>query len=68
MAAMLTDILLEAQALIERVRGGPLREKGLKAGLTTKHDLHEMAEGWERWAAQDNSSLSMLPGEILIQK
>ena len=50
------------------VRGGPLRERGLKMGLTTEEDLEEMARDWEEWAGRDDASLAMLHGEVLIQK
>ncbi|KAF2105038.1 S-adenosyl-L-methionine-dependent methyltransferase [Rhizodiscina lignyota] len=57
-----------AQAMAERVRGGRLREGGLKSGLTTENDLEEMATDWEKWAQRDDASLAMMQGEVLIQK
>jgi hypothetical protein len=50
------------------VRGGRLRDIGVKAGFATEADLEEMAKAWEEWAKRDDSSLAMIHGEILIQK
>jgi ubiquinone/menaquinone biosynthesis C-methylase UbiE len=57
-----------AQGLCTPLRGGSLREKALKLGLSTENDLEEMAKAWEEWAETDDASLAMLHGEILIQK
>ncbi|KAF2684050.1 S-adenosyl-L-methionine-dependent methyltransferase [Lentithecium fluviatile CBS 122367] len=57
-----------ARGLIAVVKGGPMREKGLNAGLTTEGDLDEMIHDWEKWAASSDSSVAMLHGEILIQR
>src|ERR1700753_3655476 len=54
--------------LCDQLRGGSLREKALKFGLGTEHDLEEMAEAWEEWAKRDDAILAMLQGEILVQK
>jgi hypothetical protein len=64
---MLTQLVFEAQALIDQVKGGPLREKGVKLGITAENDLEEMAKDWEKWAGQVDSSVAMLHGEIIIQ-
>ena len=65
---VLTMTIFSAQALVDRVRGGRLREGGLKSGRVTENDLEEMAKAWEEWAERDDASLAMLHGEILIQK
>jgi hypothetical protein len=57
-----------AQAMVKRVRGGRLREVGLKSGLITDNDLEEMANAWEEWAERDDASLAMIHGEILMQR
>lgn len=59
---------LPAQAMIQQVRGGGLRKKGLESGLTTENDLEEMIQAWEDWQARDDATLGMLQGEILIQR
>jgi hypothetical protein len=57
-----------AQAVIDRARGGPLRENGLKLVLTTENDVEEMAKDWREWAQRDDASVAMLHGEIVIRK
>jgi hypothetical protein len=68
MSRVLTMTMFSAQAMVERVRGGRLREVGLKSGLVTENDLEEMAKAWEEWAGRDDASLAMMHGEILIQR
>jgi hypothetical protein len=68
MSRVLTITMFSAQAMVERVRGGRLREVGLKSGLVTENDLEEMAKAWEEWAERDDASLAMMHGEILIQR
>jgi 2-polyprenyl-3-methyl-5-hydroxy-6-metoxy-1,4-benzoquinol methylase len=65
---VLMGILCSAQGLVGTVRGGRLRDIGVKAGFATEADLEEMAKAWEEWAKRDDSSLAMIHGEILIQK
>ncbi|KAK3679600.1 hypothetical protein LTR37_021371 [Vermiconidia calcicola] len=57
-----------AQALMDKVRAGRLREGGLKSGLVTRADLDEMARAWEEWAELEDASVAMMHGEIVIQK
>jgi hypothetical protein len=54
--------------MIDQCRGGTLAVKGVEAGLTSIDDVNEMANDWARWAAGEDSSLSMLHGETLIEK
>ena len=63
---MLTAVL--GQALIDRVRGGTWRERGLQMGLTTEKDLEEMAEAWEDWIGREDASVAMMSGEIVTDK
>ena len=65
---VLTLMLRPAQGLVGIIRSGRLRDAGLKAGLTTEHDLEGMAKAWEEWAEKDDASIAMLHGEILMQK
>lgn len=65
---MLTTMLSLGQALVDRVREGPMRERGLKAGLATEADLEEMAEAWEEWIGREDASVAMMSGEIIIEK
>ncbi|KAI0129628.1 S-adenosyl-L-methionine-dependent methyltransferase [Xylariales sp. AK1849] len=57
-----------AQAMVDSVQGGRMRKAGLDAGLITEDDADEMAQAWEEWASKDDAILSMMSGEILIQK
>ncbi|CAI6342239.1 unnamed protein product [Periconia digitata] len=57
-----------SKGLRDQLRGGSLREKAFKYGLGSENDLDEMIEAWEEWEKRDDASLSMLQGEILIQK
>jgi hypothetical protein len=55
--------------LCDQLRAGSrLREKALKFDLGTDTEFEGMAKAWEKWAKQDDASLAMLHGEILVQK
>jgi hypothetical protein len=45
-----------------------MRDKGMELGLTTESDIEEMVNAWEIWASDDDSSVAMMHGEILIQR
>ncbi|KAF2650431.1 methylase [Lophiostoma macrostomum CBS 122681] len=57
-----------AGGLITTLKTGVLREKGVKAGLITEEECADMITAWESWAAGESSSISMMHGEIMIQK
>ena len=59
---------VSVQAMIQQVREGRLRKRGLEAGLVTENDLDEMVKAWKEWETRDDATLGMLQGEILIQK
>lgn len=65
---LLIKALPLAQAMVERVRGGRFRARGLEAGVVNENDLDEMAKAWEEWPGKEDSSIAMLQGEIVIQK
>jgi len=54
--------------MVSLIRTGYLRERGLRAGLTTEDELEEMAKGWEEWTVREYAGLAILHGEILVQK
>ncbi|KAK2809565.1 hypothetical protein FQN50_003618 [Emmonsiellopsis sp. PD_5] len=56
-----------AQSIIDQVRN-TMGKLGLRMGLTTEDDLEEMVSDWEKWTAKEDSTSTMLHGEILIQK
>ncbi|KAF1966605.1 S-adenosyl-L-methionine-dependent methyltransferase [Bimuria novae-zelandiae CBS 107.79] len=62
-----TDKQIWAQGLITHIKRGPMHERGIGAGWTAD-DLDDMATAWEDWAAREDSSLSMLHGEIIVKK
>ncbi|KAK7757093.1 hypothetical protein SLS62_000640 [Diatrype stigma] len=65
----LEDKNVWATAMAERIRNGEMRKKGVELGLITHDDqVEEMATAWEEWAKQDDATLGMLHGEIIIQK
>ena len=57
-----------ATALSDRVRGGRLREAGLKSGPATEADLQGVARDWEDWMEKADASVAMMHGEVLIQR
>ncbi|ROV92766.1 hypothetical protein VMCG_09079 [Cytospora schulzeri] len=63
-----TERKIWAQAMVDQLRIGRLREIGLAAGLGTEDDLEEMATAWEEWSESDEAILGMMHGEILIRK
>lgn len=58
-----------AEGLINTVKaGGFLREKAIKAGFLTKEDCEEITAAWRAWAEGEDSNISMMHGEIIIEK
>jgi len=57
-----------AQAMVERVQGGRMRDRGIESGLVTEIELEEMVDAWKEWVEKDEATLGMMQGEILIQK
>lgn len=54
--------------MVKIVRGGRMRDGALAKGLATEDGLEEMASAWEEWQENDEATLAMLQGEIIIQK
>ncbi len=54
--------------MVDRVRGGRMREAALESGHFTEADLDEIGSAWEEWEGRDDASLGMMHGEIIIQK
>ncbi|KAJ7180777.1 S-adenosyl-L-methionine-dependent methyltransferase [Mycena filopes] len=59
-----------AEGIVNTIRNtdGALRKGGLATGMTTEDDLEEMAKAWEEWSKNDDATLGMLHGEVIIQK
>jgi hypothetical protein len=68
MSIVLTMAMFSADGIVNIIRGGRIREGGLKSELVTENDLEEMARAWEEWVEKDDATLAMIQGEILIQK
>ena len=68
MSIVLTMAMFSADGIVNIIRGGRIREGGLKSELATENDLEEMARAWEEWVEKDEATLGMMQGEILIQK
>jgi uncharacterized membrane protein YcaP (DUF421 family) len=60
--------MFSADGIVNIIRGGRIREGGLKSELVTENELEEMARAWEEWAEIDDATLAMIQGEILIQR
>jgi uncharacterized membrane protein YcaP (DUF421 family) len=68
MSIVLTMAMFSADGIVNIIRGGRIREGGLKSELVTENELEEMARAWEEWAEIDDATLAMIQGEILIQR
>lgn len=56
------------QAMVKLVRGGRMRDGALAKGLAMEDGLEEMAKAWEEWQENNEATLGMLQGEIIVQK
>lgn len=61
-------MFVTAQAMVERLQEGKIRNAGLKSGIVTENELEEMAQAWLEWNRRDDATLGMMHGEVLIQK
>lgn len=62
-------LIVIANAMVERIRHGGMRKKGVEIGLiTTDEQVEETAAAWEEWALRDDATLGMMHGEIIIRK
>lgn len=63
-----SDMYLLAHAMMVYLRGGRIRTAALAMKLATEDELEEMAVAWEEWTKRDDAMLSMMQGEIIIEK
>jgi hypothetical protein len=54
--------------MIERLRTGQMREKGIEMGLTTEEGIEEMIKAWEEWIETDDATLGIMNGEVIVKK
>ncbi|KAL2128195.1 hypothetical protein VTI74DRAFT_9531 [Chaetomium olivicolor] len=55
-------------AMIERLRSGQMREKGMELGLTTEEGVEEMIKAWEEWIETPDATLGIMNGEVIVKK
>lgn len=51
----------------ERITGSALADQALVGGLATEAELAQIAEGWRRWAEQDDGWFAVLHGEVIAR-
>ncbi|KAK1775999.1 hypothetical protein QBC45DRAFT_395583 [Copromyces sp. CBS 386.78] len=56
------------ESMIERLRTGHMRTKGLELGLTTEEAVEEMIEGWKEWMIREDATLGIVNGEVIVRK
>jgi SAM-dependent methyltransferase len=56
------------EAMIERLRTGQMRTKGLEMGLVTEEGIEEMIKAWEEWIETADATLGIMNGEVIVTK
>lgn len=54
--------------MIERLRAGQMRTRGIELGLTTEEGIEEMVKGWKEWMDRDDATLGIVNGEVIVRK
>lgn len=54
--------------MMEYLRGGRMRAAALAMKVANEDELEDMALAWEEWINRDDAILSMMQGEIIIEK
>ncbi|KAK4154057.1 methyltransferase [Chaetomidium leptoderma] len=54
------------EAMIERLRTGQMRDKGIELGITTEEGIDEMVEGWQEWIEAADATLGIMNGEVIV--
>lgn len=52
--------------MIERLRTGQMRSKGIEMGITTEGEVDGMIEAWKQWIATDEATLGIMNGEVIV--
>ncbi|KAK3948166.1 hypothetical protein QBC32DRAFT_222575, partial [Pseudoneurospora amorphoporcata] len=55
-------------AMIERLRTGQMRQRGIKLGLTTEEKVEDMVKGWQEWMERGDTTLGIVNGEVMNRK
>jgi hypothetical protein len=56
------------EAMIERLRTGQMRGKGLEMGIVTEEGIQEMIKAWEEWIETADATLGIMNGEVIVTK
>ncbi|KAK3402312.1 S-adenosyl-L-methionine-dependent methyltransferase [Sordaria brevicollis] len=56
------------EAMIERLRTGEMRKKGIELALTTEEGVEEMIRGWREWMGREDANLGIVNGEVIVRK
>jgi hypothetical protein len=54
--------------MIERLKTGQMRSKGIEMGFTTEEKIEEMIKAWQEWIETEDATLGIVNGEIIIKK
>jgi hypothetical protein len=56
------------EAMIERLRTGQMRTKGIELGITTEQEIDDMIKAWEKWITTEEATLGIMNGEVVVHK
>jgi hypothetical protein len=54
--------------MIERLRTGQMRSKGLEMELVTEEGIEQMIKAWEEWIETADATLGIMNGEVIVTK
>ncbi|KAK4142679.1 S-adenosyl-L-methionine-dependent methyltransferase [Dichotomopilus funicola] len=55
-------------SMIERLKTSQMRSKGIELGIVTEEGVGEMIKAWEQWIENDEATLGIMNGEVIIKK
>ncbi|KAL2186886.1 S-adenosyl-L-methionine-dependent methyltransferase [Thermothelomyces heterothallicus CBS 203.75] len=55
-------------SMINRLRTGQMRDKGIELGIVTEEGIEEMIKAWEEWIGADDATLGIMNGEVIWKK
>ncbi|KAK4120099.1 S-adenosyl-L-methionine-dependent methyltransferase [Parathielavia appendiculata] len=56
------------EAMIERLKTGQMRSKGIEMGITTEQEIEDMIKAWREWVETEDATLGIMNGEVIIKK
>ncbi|KAK4096352.1 hypothetical protein N658DRAFT_501689 [Parathielavia hyrcaniae] len=54
--------------MIERLRTGQMRSKGIEMGITTEEAIESMIKAWREWIETEDTTLGIVNGEVTIKR